>query len=197
MNYLRSQIVFTFLVLVILSGCSKSDANGSLLLEVDRDSIEMMQESNNKEETFTKFYVTLRNSGEKPIYLDANFWFEIVTVENQNRQRVSEKYSGRNLQTTLIEAETISFLSSASWESVSGVFQALDPYTESSFLVGVKLPLNTFLASVELYDSKQSSKQIAYERLNFCPDAKGSTGNGTGLRRGEKCDGGKVISFGA
>lgn len=197
MKYLRSQLVFTLLVSVVLAGCSNSDSSSSLLLEVDRDSIEMMQESNNKEDTFTKFYVTLRNSGEKPIYLDANFWFEIVTVENQNKQMVSQKYSGWNLETTLVKAETISFLSSASWESVSGVFQALDPYTESRFLVAVELPLNTFLASVELYDSKQSSKQIAYERLNFCPDANGSTGNGTGLRRGEKCDRGNVVSIGA
>ena len=179
----------------ILSGCAKADPYAGLSMEVDRDSIKMMQETFNKKDTFTKFYVTMRNSGKEPIYLDAKFWFEIVTVEDQMKQRVSEKYSGGKLKTSQIEAEEISFLSSASWESVSGVFQALDPYTESSFLVGVNLPVNTFLASVELYDSQQLSKKIAYERLNFCPDAKGSTGNGTGLQRDEKCEGGKVISM--
>jgi hypothetical protein len=176
----------------ILSGCAKADPYAGLSGEVDWESIEMMQETFNKKDTFTKFYVTLRNSGKEPIYLDAKFWFEIVTVEDQENQR--QGWPG--LETTLIEAEEISFLSLNSWESVSGVFEVMEPYTESTFLVAVQLPVNTFLYSLQLYDSQQTSKRLDILNLfKFCPDPSGATAISLGLMMGQKCDNGKVVSF--
>ena len=193
MKSLRVQLVLVLAVIGVLTGCAKVDPYAGLSMEVDWESIEMTQETFNKKDTFTKFYVTLRNSGKEPIYLDAKFWFEIVTVADQENQLLAEGLF--SLETSLIEAEEISFLSLNSWESVDGVFQAINPYTESTFLVAVQLPVNTFLTSVELYDSQQTSNKINWATLYFCPDAKGATGNNFGLKKGEKCDAGKVVSF--
>lgn len=193
MKSLRVQIVLIISVIAVLTGCSNGDPSSALTMKVDFDSIQMEQESFNKKETFTKFYVDLRNSGKETIYLDGKFWFEVVTVESQAKQRLIE--GTNSLESSLIEAEEISFLSSNSWESVSEVFQAIDPYTESTFLVAVKLPVNTFLSSVKLYDARQTSELIDWVRLNFCPDAKGATGTNFGISKGEKCKDGKVVSL--
>jgi hypothetical protein len=193
MKSLRVQMVLLLFIIGILSGCAKADPYAGLSMEVDWESIEMTQETYNKQNTITKFYVTLRNSGKEPVYLDSKFWFEIVTVEDQDKQKlVKDSFS---LETSLIEAEEISFLSLNSWESVSGVFEVVEPYTESTFLVAADLPINTFLTSVELYDSQRTSKKIDWATLYFCPDSKGATRNNFNLKKGEKCDDGKVVSF--
>ncbi len=193
MRSLRVQMVAFFSAITILTGCSNGDHYNALTMEVDFDSIQMEQETFNKKDTVTKLYVTLRNSSKETIYLDGKFWFEVVTVEDQAEQRLRE--IDNHLATSLIQAEKISFLTAKSWESVSEVFQAIDPYTESTFLVAAQLPVNTFLSSVKLNDARQASALIGWVQLNFCPDAAGATGTKFGIRLGEKCKNGKVVSL--
>ena len=188
MSQLKSKnIIAAALVISLisaLSGCGSSNEFQDLSVNSDYKSFVFTQSSDNKNKTVTKMIVTLRNTGKKPVYVNGKFVFSILTVANQIK--------GKGLLRKIPAQEMTFFSSSGSWTSVNEVFEAIDPYTESKFIVAISLPNNTYIEDLLLVNREDSKVQnIGRVRFYGCPYSGGASLDY--WSSGKKCQNGKLV----
>ena len=193
----------TFLLtlsLVGLAGCSTADKYKSLETIFKYESVEMFESSSKQGNTVTKVIVTLKNTGKKPIYLDGKFYFYIVKKTDQTKMFVEKngvKYTDPKYFLSKVPASEISLLSFNSWKSVSGIFTAIQPYTEVTLTLAIDQPTDTYLERFELVNQNGSNEELVnVTYLGFCPFKGGSESHPSGQadwNRGMVCQKGKFI----
>jgi hypothetical protein len=169
-------------------------------MHIDFAKVEMTQATYDKKNTITKFVVTLENEGEQPIFVDGKFRFTYISLKNQAKRPGPDEnlyeYSLKVLSE--VPAEEFSFADIGNafdqfWTTVDGVSENFGPLKKKKYIVGIKLPTNSYISAISLMDSRNVTESyIDYLNLGFCPSINGSSITGIPREPNEECRSGKL-----